>query len=67
MGALPDELLTDTAYGSQANVEASAAHGVEQISPAPGAKKTNAAEDGGDALDRRRAEEETGFFREKSG
>lgn len=65
MGTLPDELLTDTAYGSQANVEASAARGVELIAPAAGAQKANVAEDGGDALDRRRAMEETDEWKKK--
>jgi hypothetical protein len=65
MGTLPKELLADTAYGSQANVEASAARGVDLISPAAGAKKAKVAEDGGDALDRRRAKEETEEWKKK--
>jgi len=33
---LPDEILADTAYGSDENVQASAADGVELVSPVPG-------------------------------
>lgn len=65
MGTLPKEQLADTAYGSQANVEASAARGTELISPAAGAKKANVSADGGDALDRRRAIEETEQWKKK--
>jgi hypothetical protein len=36
MGTLPQEQLADTAYGSEANVQACAAHGVELIAPVPG-------------------------------
>lgn len=65
MGTLPDELLADTAYGSQANIEASAARGCELMSPAAGVKKANVPEDGGDALDQRRAQEETPEWKKK--
>ena len=36
MAAVPDEMSADTAYGSDANVEYSAAHGIDLISPVPG-------------------------------
>ena len=36
MSAVPDEMSADTAYGSDANVEHSAAHGIDLISPVPG-------------------------------
>lgn len=36
MAAVPDEMSADTAYGSDANVEHSAAHGIDLISPVPG-------------------------------
>ena len=36
MGTLPAEQLADTGYGSEANVQACAAHGVELIAPVPG-------------------------------
>jgi hypothetical protein len=36
MGTLPQEQLADTAYGSEANVQACAAQGVELIAPVPG-------------------------------
>jgi hypothetical protein len=35
-GLLPDELLADTAYGSDENVQAGAARGVELVAPVPG-------------------------------
>lgn len=64
MGTLPEELLADTAYGSQANIQASAARGCELISPAAGKKKADIGENGGDALDQRRAKEETAEWKE---
>ena len=36
MGTLPAEQLADPASGSEANVQACAAHGVELIAPVPG-------------------------------
>ena len=36
MGTLPQEQLADPAYGSEANVQACAAQGVELIAPVPG-------------------------------
>jgi hypothetical protein len=36
IAAVPDEMSADTAYGSDANVEHSAAHGIDLISPVPG-------------------------------
>ena len=36
MGMLPAEQLADPASGSEANVQACAAHGVELIAPVPG-------------------------------
>jgi hypothetical protein len=36
MAVVPDEMSADTAYGSDANVEHSAAHGIDLISPVPG-------------------------------
>ncbi|MCK9588209.1 MAG: Helicase associated domain protein [Terrimicrobiaceae bacterium] len=43
MGTLPEKLLADTAYGSQAHVEMSAGIGIQLVSPAGGtAEKTDA-------------------------
>lgn len=65
MSTLPEEMLADTLYGSQANIEASAARGCELITPATGQKKAIIGENGGDALDQRRAKEETAEWKEK--
>jgi hypothetical protein len=39
---LPEEMLADTAYGSDANVQASEDNGVELVSPTPGKKPDDA-------------------------
>ncbi|HUT89511.1 MAG TPA: transposase [Thermoguttaceae bacterium] len=41
-GAMPEEMLADTAYGSDANVQASEEKGVELVSPTPGKKPEDA-------------------------
>ena len=71
-GVLADELLADTIYGSDANVQASAALGVELISPAGGKPKDGAVHNGTRAartlkerLAGRRAEQETQEWRDK--
>ena len=45
---LPDELLADTGYGSDANVELAKEEGVELVAPVPGGKKYDADEIGFD-------------------
>jgi hypothetical protein len=45
---LPEELLADTAYGGDANVQSAKEKGVDLIAPVPGAKKHNAEEIGYD-------------------
>jgi len=62
MGTVPQSMLADGAYGSQDNVEASAARGVTLIAPATGREKTKTATNPHchhSPLDLRRAEEQT--------
>ena len=71
MGTLPGLQLTDTSYGSQANVEMSASIGVKLVSPAAGTVEktsqgiqaqmtaTTLAQEKKITLDQRRAEQET--------
>lgn len=44
--AMPEELLADTLYGSDSNVQAAKAEGVDLVAPVPGAKKHDAEEIG---------------------
>jgi hypothetical protein len=44
--AMPEELLADTLYGSDSNVQAAKTEGVDLVAPVPGAKKYDAEEIG---------------------
>lgn len=44
--AMPEELLADTLYGSDSNVQAAKTEGVDLVAPVPGAKKHDAEEIG---------------------
>ena len=68
---LPNEVTADTTYGSDENVEASKAKGVEQISPVAGKPKDAQSKESSrmtpkeQRLDRRRKEQETTQWKEK--